>query len=95
MSIHYTNLSFPTFFFQNLELFSVIGGYMGVYLGVSFVTMYDMGEWILLKMYGLLNKKKETMKKKRLRANKIFVARSYSPAIRRRNTNFASENSEF
>ncbi|XP_071037893.1 uncharacterized protein [Parasteatoda tepidariorum] len=37
--------------YESLELFSVIGGYMGMYLGFSIVTVYDFAEIVMRRVY--------------------------------------------
>ncbi|XP_054710423.1 uncharacterized protein LOC129220107 [Uloborus diversus] len=44
--------------FETLELFSVIGGYMGMYLGVSLLAVYDFGEFIFEAIYEAMKKRK-------------------------------------
>ncbi|GFS80442.1 uncharacterized protein NPIL_122091 [Nephila pilipes] len=48
--------------FESLELFSVIGGYMGMYLGVSLVVVYDFAEFVILAVYKF-SKKQTNVKK--------------------------------
>ncbi|GIY72745.1 uncharacterized protein CDAR_53711 [Caerostris darwini] len=49
--------------FESLELFSVIGGYMGMYLGVSIVAVYDFAELAVGSIYKFTKKRKNSKKK--------------------------------
>ncbi|GFX01387.1 uncharacterized protein TNCV_4736281 [Trichonephila clavipes] len=52
--------------FESLELFSVIGGYMGMYLGVSIVAVYDFAELVIQAIH---NFSKNTKRPRRRRRN--------------------------
>ncbi|XP_055942056.1 uncharacterized protein LOC129972098 [Argiope bruennichi] len=49
--------------FESLELFSVIGGYMGMYLGVSIVAFYDFAELTIGAIYSVVKKRRIAKKK--------------------------------
>ncbi|GBM20000.1 hypothetical protein AVEN_77921-1 [Araneus ventricosus] len=49
--------------FESLELFSVIGGYMGMYLGVSIVAFYDFAELTIGLIYSFVKKRRNAKKK--------------------------------
>ncbi|CAL1277015.1 unnamed protein product [Larinioides sclopetarius] len=49
--------------FESLELFSVIGGYMGMYLGVSIVAFYDFAELTMGAIYSFVKKRRNAKKK--------------------------------
>ncbi|GFU07064.1 hypothetical protein NPIL_322591, partial [Nephila pilipes] len=51
----------------SLELFSVIGGYMGMYLGVSIVAVYDFMEKIATAVYKYFKKDQEVKRKKKVK----------------------------
>ncbi|KAG8172184.1 hypothetical protein JTE90_022559, partial [Oedothorax gibbosus] len=53
----------------SLELLSVIGGYMGIYLGISLLAIYDFAEILARKLYS-------TLKRRQKRRNKMDVNQS-------------------
>ncbi|KAG8181638.1 hypothetical protein JTE90_015280 [Oedothorax gibbosus] len=57
--------------FESVELFSVIGGYMGMYLGISIVAVYDFFEALLLKF--LAHLKRRQRHRKKLDANRTKI----------------------
>ncbi|KAG8196524.1 hypothetical protein JTE90_012338 [Oedothorax gibbosus] len=50
--------------YESLELLSVIGGYMGIYLGISLLAIYDFAEILVRKLYS-------TLKRRQKRRNKV------------------------
>ncbi|GBM44483.1 hypothetical protein AVEN_15009-1 [Araneus ventricosus] len=66
----------------SLELFSVIGGYLGMWLGISLVTVYDFFSSII----GLIHKYKIRLSRKRKREK----VRGYPAYDRRYGNNFRS-----
>ncbi|KAG8174332.1 hypothetical protein JTE90_023453 [Oedothorax gibbosus] len=50
--------------YESLELVSVIGGYMGMYLGISLLAIYDFAEILARKLYS-------TLKRRQKRRNKV------------------------
>ncbi|KAG8181644.1 hypothetical protein JTE90_015286 [Oedothorax gibbosus] len=49
--------------YESMELFSSIGGYMGVYLGISIIAMYDYAEIVVRKLYLFLKRQRKRRKK--------------------------------
>ncbi|GBO16682.1 hypothetical protein AVEN_215835-1, partial [Araneus ventricosus] len=68
----------------SLELFSVIGGYMGMYLGVSIVAMYDFIEEIITAVNKFMRKRRKNKTKEKLKnqALRTFISESRSVEFR-------------
>ncbi|KAG8170424.1 hypothetical protein JTE90_016264, partial [Oedothorax gibbosus] len=78
--------------YETLELISVIGGYMGVYLGISIVAIYNFAEIIARKLYSSHKRRRRRRiklkrmmggRKKQEKIVKIFVLRQ-SGVLRKR-----------
>lgn len=55
------------FLFQSVELFSYIGGYMGMWLGISLVSLFDFVEMIFdVLAYPAIKWKKKRKKSKQI-----------------------------
>ncbi|XP_035219747.1 uncharacterized protein LOC118192830 [Stegodyphus dumicola] len=61
--------------FESLELLSVLGGYMGMYLGVSIVAVYDFAEMIASAVNAILKKRRVEKKRKKLPISKVIHSR--------------------
>lgn len=48
---------------------------MGMYLGVSFVAMYDLAEVIVISVYKFVKKQRPKKKKSKLKSTRIFKRR--------------------
>ncbi|XP_015913717.2 uncharacterized protein [Parasteatoda tepidariorum] len=64
--------------FESMELFSVIGGYMGMYLGVSIVAVYDFAEIVMTGVYTFWRKHSKKKKQSKKRNQKIFNPKVHS-----------------
>ncbi|GBM53050.1 hypothetical protein AVEN_58773-1, partial [Araneus ventricosus] len=71
--------------FESLELFSAIGGYMGIYLGASIVTFYDFAEMAVAAVLKYAKKRRKANKKYKNRKNKPWMYDTFvdDPSLRR------------
>ncbi|GBM35946.1 hypothetical protein AVEN_31399-1 [Araneus ventricosus] len=59
--------------FESLEVFSAIGGYMGIYLGASIVTFYDLVEIAVAAVLKYTKKRRKANKKRENRKKRAWM----------------------
>ncbi|GIX91796.1 uncharacterized protein CDAR_5201 [Caerostris darwini] len=80
-----TNLTYNPKY-ESLELFSVIGGYMGMYLGVSIVAVYDFTEKISVALFKFIKNRRAKKDKTKKHVFRIQLEKNESTLLSRSGT---------